>query len=341
MPFKHLLNNSIKEHYAEYVQTDLSAFMIDLFLSENCNLRCKHCYFGKRKPALSPLSAQEWILLINDFISKGCRHIHISGKESLLGSDIETVITFLNKAKEVNQDIFWGIITNGTSVDCRQYNHLLATSIDYLEISIDGDKDTHDYIRGAGVYRRVLNTISNLEELSKINISYTINKYNAHSFKKIVKEIYDLGISKFYCSPMKLKGRAISSEIETIKPEHYINVIEDIKDLLTNEKFQKVNIKFSIPPRHVEYIIENEIYHQDIKDYFHKGKPIFWKIGTNIVEISLHTISIPLFTQASITSDGYILSSSDKVEELNNYGRYINISSFMKLRKSCITKYFQ
>lgn len=339
MPFKKNLDKNIWAKSDEISKADLSRFMLDLFLGETCNLHCKHCYFGEQKPISSLLNYKQWVAIINDFLDYGCRHFHISGKESLLTPHTSDIMEYLNMSKEKYRDIFWGIITNGTSLRFDQYNKILDSHINYMEISLDGHECIHDYIRGIGTYNKVINTLSKLHNLSKINISYTINKLNSKDLKKVLRHLYDLGIRKFYCSPMQIKGMAIRNNIPLITSNHYIEVIEDIKEYVYNN-FQNTNIRFSIPHTCVEYMLKVELYSNDILEYFKTGKPIYWNINSNIIELSLHTISIPLFTQASITSDGHILPSSDRVEERCSLGIYDGISGFMKARKTSILKYF-
>ena len=150
-----------------------------------------------------------------------------------------------------------------------------------------------------------------------------------------------MGIKKFYCSPLQIKGRALDNQLCEITPKKYIEVIEKIKHLLSTGNLHDVNVKFSLPSAYVTYLMESDIYLGELKEYFKSGKKVFWKYDSNVIELSLHTISIPLFAQASITSDGQILASSDKVDDLNNYGRYTTIDNFMKLRSLCIIKYFK
>ena len=341
MPFKHLLDSSIKSRALEYAQTNLSNFMIDLFLSEACNLRCKHCYFGSHTPQEQLLTTEQWISIISDLVKIGCRHIHFSGKESLLSASLFHVVKYLDELRKIYPDLYWGFITNGTSVTPEEYSSILKTSIGYLEISLDGGEKQHDYIRGLGTFGKVLNTISKLNDLSKVNIAYTISQSNSDDFSMIISRLYMMGIKKFYCSPLQIKGRALDNQLCEITPKKYIEVIEKIKHLLSTGNLHDVNVKFSLPSAYVTYLMESDIYLGELKEYFKSGKKVFWKYDSNVIELSLHTISIPLFAQASITSDGQILASSDKVDDLNNYGRYTTIDNFMKLRSLCIIKYFK
>ena len=340
MPFKHFLDETIVERAIEYSKTDLRFFMLDLFLGETCNLYCKHCYFGEHKPISSLLNYEQWISIIDDFLDYGCRHFHISGKESLLTSHTYDVIRYLVKVKEKYKNIFWGIITNGTSLNFEEYNEILDCPIDYLEISVDGDEYFHDYIRGVGTYEKITNTLLKLHNLSKINISYTISGLNYKDFENVVKKLYNLGVKKFYCSPIQMKGRAIYNQIPIINSNQYFETIEEIIKCVCVNNFQHTNFRFSIPHIYVEDMLKMKLYHNKIKEYFQFGKNIFFKVGSNTIEFSLHTISIPLFTQASITSDGNVLSSSDKVGDINNFGKYSNILDFMKTRETSVLKYF-
>lgn len=342
MPFKKFLDRKIVEQADKLSETDLRHFLLDMFLGETCNLHCKHCYFGDHKPTTNILNYEQWVEIINDFLNSGCRHFHISGKESLLSQHTFAIMEYLNNCKDVYENVYWGIITNGVSLKPNQYNELLQSSIDYLEISLDGYMCSHDFIRGVGVYDKVISVLSQLQNLSKINISYTINNHNAEDFQKVINQLYKIGVKKFYCAPMQNKGSAIHYNIETITLNHYLEVIENIKNYIYSKssEFQDLKIRFSVPHALVELMLGIEPYSAMILEYFQSGKPINWRFDSNNIELSLHTISIPLFNHVSITSDGSVLLSSDRVAEEHSLGKYDGISAFMKMRKTCIHKYF-
>lgn len=341
MSFIKQLKNSLSDYAKFYAKTDLSSFTLDMFLGEDCNLNCKHCYFGNYRAQGRPIDVTLWKRIINDFTAYNCNHFHISGKESLLTPHTLDIIKYLNDIKlKKNNNLFWGIISNGTSVPYNIYNDILSTSIDYLEFSIDGEKMNHDIIRGYGTYEKLLSTLYHLNEFSKISISYTINATNCDDLKYTINRIYNLGVRKFYCSPTRSIGRARINKLPLISPKKYLEIIDELRESVVENKFHHTNIKFHIPTDYLEEFLNSPKYKEEIRAYFQTYKPLYWTIGSNIIELSLQTISIPLFAHASITSDGKIIESSNSVEFSNEYGTYKNITSFMNLRKKSILNYF-
>jgi MoaA/NifB/PqqE/SkfB family radical SAM enzyme len=73
-----------------------------------------------------------------------------------------------------------GMTTNGTQV--------LNAAPDILWVSIDGKRATHDYLRGEGVYQRL---IANIKQSSHPRIlgHITINSMNVHEVPEVIREL--------------------------------------------------------------------------------------------------------------------------------------------------------
>jgi MoaA/NifB/PqqE/SkfB family radical SAM enzyme len=59
---------------------------------------------------------------------------------------------------------------------------------DCIQVSVDGDEETHDYIRGHGSYQKAVNALECLNE-KKIchTISFTLNKQNLHTIDHLLQ----------------------------------------------------------------------------------------------------------------------------------------------------------
>ena len=64
------------------------------------------------------------------------KHFHFSGKESFLDNRIFDILNLLAENKE-DRRIFYGVVSNGMSMDIQGYDEVLATNISYLEISLE------------------------------------------------------------------------------------------------------------------------------------------------------------------------------------------------------------
>jgi len=155
------MNKNLQNWLTEYVSFDsvdyesnISNLIVDLFISDKCNLCCKHCYFGNSHTIGIPLSIEQWKSVIDLLYNEGVRHFHISGRESSLDNRVIEIISHIKK----KENTFSGLVSNGTG-PMVFYKSLIKEGVDYLEFSIDGTESTHNFIRGKAVYSQVINTL--------------------------------------------------------------------------------------------------------------------------------------------------------------------------------------
>ena len=146
------------------------------FVTNRCNLRCKHCFYPTNiKPR--ELTLDE----IKDFADKNkFTQVILTGGEPFLRNDIADIAKiFISRGCRINID------TNGS------YPEKVETFVEKIpnavfQISIDGDEELHDEIRGEGSYKKAMETL-NILRAHKIRtiVSTSINKLNCREIPKI------------------------------------------------------------------------------------------------------------------------------------------------------------
>jgi MoaA/NifB/PqqE/SkfB family radical SAM enzyme len=176
---------------------------VSYFINNICNLACKHCYVGYEEPK-GELSVLEWTNVFDKLIEKGALTFGNVGKEPLLSSDktLDLLKHLAQKRKE-NPKIRFGFVTNATLLEEKIIDELAEISPNYIDISVDGSKKHHDYIRGNGNYEKTINNLKKLPDSlkGKVFISYTLMNHNKDSFKDMIKKMDNIGIKKFLISP--------------------------------------------------------------------------------------------------------------------------------------------
>ncbi len=169
-------------------------FLVQLHLTERCNLSCRHCYRQKRvKPEL-PLSRIADILRDIDRALGAWRtdcgvdfrlRLQIAGGEPFLRPEIFELIDFAKKL-----DFALSILTNGTLVGDSTAEALANGGVDLVQISLDGGERTHDSIRGPGAYESAMEAARRLAERRVfVSLNATLSRLNAEE----VDEILDAG----------------------------------------------------------------------------------------------------------------------------------------------------
>jgi len=174
-------------------------------LIRRCNLTCKHCYsISADIDFKGELSTGEVFGVMDDLKSFGVPVLILSGGEPLLRPDIFDIST---RARE--KGFYVGLSTNGTLIDTDNIDAIAAMDYDYVGISIDGTRDTHDRFRQkAGAYDASLNGIRLCSERGiKVGLRFTMTEDNAAELPDMLQLMEDERIDKFYLSHLNYAGR--------------------------------------------------------------------------------------------------------------------------------------
>ena len=163
-------------------------FVLQWHLSENCNLKCLHCYQENHKPIQLKYEQLENIYkqykeLLKKLKMKG--HINITGGEPLCNPHLFKILELI---KEDEENITFSILTNGTLINEKIAKKIKEYNPYYVQVSLEGGKKTNDYIRGKGTYKMIARGITNLKKQGIFtSISFTATKLNYKEFPKVVK----------------------------------------------------------------------------------------------------------------------------------------------------------
>ena len=148
-----------------------------LFVSNQCNLACRHCcVYEKEKPLIKSFSQIEEELQYS--YNLGSRFVDFEGGEPFLwqenGKNINDLVRL---AKRI------GFFSTTITTNAQQpFNQCVADSI---WVSLDGMKSEHDKIRGEGTFERLVENLAQNKH-PKININMVINALNYQSVEETI-----------------------------------------------------------------------------------------------------------------------------------------------------------
>ncbi len=174
-------------------------------LIRRCNLTCEHCYsISADKDFPGELSTQEVYGVMDDLKAFGVPVLILSGGEPLLRPDIYDVAA---RAKKMG--FYVGLSSNGTLIDHTNIDCIAAVGFDYVGISLDGIKGTHDkFRRMVGAYDRSLNAIRLCRDSGiKIGVRFTLTQHNEHDLPGLLELMERENVDKFYLSHLNYAGR--------------------------------------------------------------------------------------------------------------------------------------
>lgn len=165
-------------------------------ITSKCNLRCKGCFAytvgnldGRvEKNELKPLMEKEdWSNIISQANELGVCSYLIAGGEPFLFHGL------IDLCKEFSSN-FFGIFTNGTTINNEDVERLKKLSNVAVIVSIEGGKELTDYRRGTGTFNAAMNAVSLLEKsgvlsgisvtITRANYEYWLEEENLDSFIK-------------------------------------------------------------------------------------------------------------------------------------------------------------
>jgi len=123
--------------------------------TDRCNLRCKYCYNhdGEDK---SEYDIKELVRIVDEFISLGCQSFLIQGGEPLVYNEIKALIQHIK-----SKGCYCAMTTNGVLIDSKITSMI---GLDRVQLSLDGLPEINDFMRGKGVYDKVVNNLKLLKD---------------------------------------------------------------------------------------------------------------------------------------------------------------------------------
>ena len=163
-------------------------FVLQWHLSENCNLKCLHCYQENHIPI--QLKYEQLLDIYNQFKEllkkkKMKGHINITGGEPLCNPHLFKLLDLIKEDKDL---ITFCILTNGTLITEEIAKKIKKYNPSYVQVSLEGGKKTNDYIRGKGTYKKIAKGIINLRKQNIFtSISFTATNLNYKEFPEVVR----------------------------------------------------------------------------------------------------------------------------------------------------------
>lgn len=197
-----------------------------------CNLHCRHCGSDcsvqsreKDMPLADFLSAIDTIprkSIPREFF------VVLTGGEPLLRPDIEEIGRALR-----SRGMGWSIVSNGYFYDEAMQTKLLAAGMGALTISLDGLKESHDWMRGRkGSFERASSAIrlaASRQDRINFDVVTCVNHRNIGELEDIHAYLLSLGVKAWRLFTIIPIGRAATDPDMQLSPEEMHRMMEFIR----------------------------------------------------------------------------------------------------------------
>ena len=172
---------------------------VQLDLSWDCNLRCRHCYLVNTKLIDKPLTKKEWQDIIDQVYKMQVPRIAFLGGEPLVSP-----IFFDLAEYAFRYGLKLYTTTNAVLVTSKIAKRLLQVGFNEIDVSLDGaTTESHEFLRGEGTFDKTIKGISNLVASGlRVKSATVLSKKNLNEIWDLMKLGQDLGLYHMYFNTM-------------------------------------------------------------------------------------------------------------------------------------------
>jgi MoaA/NifB/PqqE/SkfB family radical SAM enzyme len=182
---------------------------IDIFFTERCNFKCKFCNYSKisKETIKDELTDERILKLIDEICKMEIKVFGVLGGEPFLRKGV--LLKSMEKVKK--NGINGSIVTNGSLLEKRDVEKIVRMEWDLIRFSIDGLKDTHDFLRGVkGSFDKVLNVIKTFCKIKKklrsnfptVEVNFVLTNRNYKELAKLIEILSPYEVNFVYVLPM-------------------------------------------------------------------------------------------------------------------------------------------
>lgn len=202
-------------------------FFIGFELTRHCNLRCKHCLRDDLdKPALLPIEFVRATL--DQAVAYNKPHIAITGGEATLHPKFAEIIDLI-----VEKGFTFHFVTNGTTIAHvfkKIGKHAGSPYWNGVSISLDGaTEETHDAIRGEGVYRKTLAAIATYRSHGvPVTVQMIVNRLNRHEMDAMAQLCTQMRVNRLFFGHMQPTPHGLRDDI-FLPPSEWTKIDDEIR----------------------------------------------------------------------------------------------------------------
>lgn len=200
---------------------------ISMEITRQCNLGCLHCYMNSQKEKRTEEISHEDIKHFIDSVANsfGTKiSIAITGGEPFIREDIFEILEYIK-----NKGFNASIATNSTLLTPEKIK-LLEEYVSSVSVSLDGFKDSHNFLRNADVYERTLHNIKLLtkSKIPLITVKTSVYKKNINDLDSFFDTVKGLHVHDWHIFPVEPTGRGKINKKYILSQGEYLKLCDFI-----------------------------------------------------------------------------------------------------------------
>lgn len=184
-----------------FIVPSLSIRSLFLHITDECNLRCKHCFYMKDESEVPRrLSVGQIETMLDQSIPHGLTRVTLSGGEPLLHPEFGSILGLIKQ-----RGLAGIVLTNGILLDEARCKCISAAGCSVL-VSLHGSNaQIHERLTGAGTYTKAIDAIFLLLRHlppARVIINCTLSEWNLNRIEEMVALADRLGVGRIRFMPL-------------------------------------------------------------------------------------------------------------------------------------------
>jgi radical SAM enzyme (rSAM/lipoprotein system) len=231
--FRKFKESEIKLHLLNYLFWECTT---------RCNLNCLHCGSDcSRKSSFQDMPVADFLKAL-DTIKNPARNFTVvfTGGEPLLRKDIEWCGREIRK-----RGMRWSLVTNGHLYDLQRHISLLNAGLGALTISLDGLKESHNWLRNShNSYDKVIQAIEIAAGSGRLNFDIVtcVNQKNLNELGRMKDWLISKKVKAWRLFTIIPIGRAMNNPELMLTDIQFVELMDFIVE---SRKNKEIDVSFS------------------------------------------------------------------------------------------------
>lgn len=245
-----------------YTNILVGPHQVAIDITNNCNLRCLHCYnsSGENDVLKQELSDEEILTFVESLCDMKIYSLCLCGGEPLLRKNL--VFKCIKLLHE--HDIKCSMVTNGILATAEVLDKLDELGLNAIQFSLDGLEQSHDKLRNReGVYQKVISAIEYVIKHTTLHLSiaFSPTSFNIKDFIKVYDMLENLFLSssrnsekdyiELRCQPLMILGRAKKHKNIVPTDRQYRELVSTIRKLEVERNSKIIQVVWGDPVDHL------------------------------------------------------------------------------------------
>jgi len=203
-----------------------------LELTNQCNLKCKHC--GSKCPSQKEQEQIETEFLlkaideVTAYTHPGDLMFCITGGEPLLRNDWYVICEHI-----AAKGFSWGMTTNGTLITPQTIALMKKAKMQTISVSIDGLKENHEWLRNVkGCFDKAICAIQLLMNSGVshcVQVTTVVNTRNLYELPQLHRYLKELGVDSWKITATEPIGNAVGQKDLFLSNKQYCDLLDFVR----------------------------------------------------------------------------------------------------------------